>query len=607
MSTALTQWIADFHFLRPAWLALLAPLAWLCWRLARRADGSAVLERFCDSALLPHLQVRLGAPVRRRLLPFALGGVLGVLALAGPTVERVPQPVYREQTALVVLLDLSRSMNAQDLVPSRLERARFKIRDLLAARRRGQTALLVYTDRAFVVAPLTDDVNTIVSQLSVLEPALMPSQGTDAAAAVDAALALLAQAGEPHGDLLLVTDDVPPAQRQPLARLLAGRDVRLSVLGVGTPVGAPVPDGGGFVQDRAGRTVVARLDADALADVARDGGGRYATLAPDARDVEALTEFFAARANGEVEKAAQRRTEQWEELGPWLLLPLLPLASLAFRRGVLLLVVLGVLAAPRPAAAFDWWFSPDQAGRRAFERKDYEDAARRYTDPAWRAAARYRAGDYAGATQELAGRDDAESAYNRGNALARQGRYEEAIAAYDAALRAAPDDADARYNKSLIEDALRRRDEPPSAAPRESQSADQDRSPQDGQGDGQGQDQNAGGGEADASGSAAEPPATEQDARDAPADEQEESARSPAEAEKTPRETAGNAAHEADDSDPAEAAHSDQSAAARREEALAVEQWLRQVPDDPGGLWRRKFRYQYQRRYGDQPESAEPW
>jgi Ca-activated chloride channel family protein len=168
----------DFHFLRPGWLTLLLPLAWLSWRLYRRAGSREVLSRFCDAALLPFLTEQIGGRQQRwRLLPFALAGLLAVVSLAGPTVARVPQPVFREQAALVVMLDLSRSMNAQDLAPSRLERARYKIRDLLAARQRGQTALVVYTDQAFIVTPLTDDVNTIVSQLEVMEPALMPSQG----------------------------------------------------------------------------------------------------------------------------------------------------------------------------------------------------------------------------------------------------------------------------------------------------------------------------------------------------------------------------------------------------------------------------------------------
>ena len=358
----MSAWWQDFHFLRPGWLTLLLPLAWLSWRLYRRAGSREVLSRFCDAALLPFLTEQIGGRQQRwRLLPFALAGLLAVVSLAGPTVARVPQPVFREQAALVVMLDLSRSMNAQDLAPSRLERARYKIRDLLAARQRGQTALVVYTDQAFIVTPLTDDVNTIVSQLEVMEPALMPSQGTNAVKAVQQALALIDQAGYPAGDLLMVTDDVPAAQRAAMIDALGQRPIRLSILGAGTPGGAPIPDlDGGFVKDAAGQIVVARFDAEGLGELARAGRGAYATLAADGRDVEALKRFLDGQALGEVESAAQRQTEQWQELGPWLLLPVVLLASLAFRRGVLVGVLLApALLAPPPAQAIDWWFTPD--------------------------------------------------------------------------------------------------------------------------------------------------------------------------------------------------------------------------------------------------------
>lgn len=610
MSDTLIQWLRDFHFLRPAWLALLLPLAWLAWRIRRRAGSRDVLGRFCDAALLPHLTVSLGGVARGRLLPFVLGGALAVLALAGPTAERVPQPVYREQAALVVLLDLSRSMAAQDVVPSRLERARYKIRDLLAARQRGQTALVVYTDRAFVVTPLTDDVNTIVSQLSVMEPALMPSQGTDATAAVATALDLLDQAGYPDGDLLMVTDDVPEAQREPLRELLAGRDVRLCVLGAGTAAGAPVPDDdGGFVKDAAGQIVVARFDPEALAAVARASRGAYVTLAPDGRDIEALGQFLDARDIGEVESAARRQTEQWHELGPWLLVPLVLIASVAFRRGLLACALLPLVLAPRPATAIDWWFTPDQAGQRAFEREDYATAAERYADPAWRAAARYRAGDYAEAARELREHQDADALYNRGNALARQGKFDEALAAYDAALKAAPDLDDAQYNKSLIEDFLKQQ--------QEQQQQDQQQEQQDaeqqndggeqGQGQGQGEDENAQQGQAGERESDMTPP---EQSGDEASREQESDANQSAQSREDEARQGGSASGNAatDEAQPTDAEKAEaEGDAAGQEEAVAAEQWLRQVPDDPGGLWRRKFRYQYQRKFGGQSGSAEPW
>ena len=604
-------WWSDFHFLRPAWLWLLPPLAWLCWTLHRRAGSRELLGRFCDPALLPWLTVSLGArQAGLRLLPLALAGTLAILALAGPVAERLPQPVFREQSALVVMLDLSRSMNAQDLAPSRLARARFKLRDLLATRQRGQTALIVYSDRAFVVTPLTDDVNTLVAQLEVMEPALMPSQGSDPVGAVTQALALLDQAAYPGGDLLLVTDGVGENQRAQIAQALAARDVRLSVLGVGTPAGAPIPDDdGGFLKDAGGQVVVARFDPAALEALAREGRGVFAPIAADGRDTAALGRFLASRATGAVETANARQTEQWHELGPWLLLPVVLVAALAFRRGVLLAVLLlPCLAAAPPARAADWWLTPDQAGQRAFEREDYAGAAARYADPAWRAAARYRAGEFDAAAAELEARDDAESLYNRANALARLGRYDEALEAYGRALERAPGHADAQYNKSLLEDLLRQQQEAeqPAEEQREDESERDQQGGEDGQGQGEGEAREGQAGERE---SDMTPPSEAGDEASKERESDAEAGQSQGERQDDANGSAGNAASDevAAEQRDAEQAESRNDAAGRHEEALAAEQWLRQVPDDPGGLWRRKFRYQYQQKYGGQSGSAEPW
>jgi len=604
-------WWTDFHFLRPAWLWLLLPLAWLAWTLHRRTGSRELLGRFCDPALLPWLTVSVGArQAGLRLLPVVLAGTLAILALAGPVAERLPQPVFREQSALVVMLDLSRSMNAQDLAPSRLARARFKLRDLLAARQRGQTALIVYSDRAFVVTPLTDDVNTLVAQLEVMEPALMPSQGSEPVSAVTQALALLEQAAYPGGDLLLVTDGVSERQRTQIGQALGGRDVRLSVLGVGTPAGAPVPDDdGGFLKDAGGRMVVARFDAAGLDALAREGRGVFAPIAADGRDMEAIERFLGSRATGAVETAQARQTEQWAELGPWLLVPVVLLATLAFRRGVLLgALLLPWLGVVPPARAADWWLTPDQAGQQAFEHEDYTGAAARYADPAWRAAARFRAGEFDAAATELAERDDAESHYNRGNALARLGRYDEALEAWGRALEREPAHADAQYNKSLIEDLLRQQEqaEKPADQQRKDDSERDQQGGEDGQGQGEGEAREGQAGERE---SDMTPPSEAGDEASKERESDAEAGQSQAERQDNANGSAGNAASEEDSAEAREAeqAEARNDAAGRHEQALAAEQWLRQVPDDPGGLWRRKFRFQYQQKYGGQSGSAEPW
>jgi Ca-activated chloride channel family protein len=596
--------LAEFHFLRPLWWLAVLPLLALVWQWQRRATRHNVLRRICDPDLLPFVSVHNPLQTRApRILPLLLAALLAIAALAGPTVQRLPQPLFREESALVIALDLSASMQAQDVAPTRLSRAKFKIHDLLAARDRGQTALVVFAGRAFPVTPLTDDVRTIDAQLDVMEPALMPSPGSDVAGAIAACTDLLTQAGYTRGDILLVSDGVPDTQVAAIEQTLAKHAFRLSVLGIGTAGGAPIPSGeGDFIKDQDGVIAMTRLETGPLTALAATGHGLYLPARIDNTDVEALQKFLAQQAMGEIASAAQRVTEQWYELGPWLLGPVLALAALAFRRGVLLAtLLLPVLLTPRAATARDWWFTPDQAGQQAFAQEKYAAAAQRFQDPAWRAAALYRQADYAAAAQALEGRDDPEALYNRGNALARQGRLEEALAAYNAALKQDAAHADAQYNKSLVEALL----QPPEKSEKKPSKDPSNQSKPDDNG-----------GDKDQKDAQAQSPSAQSQQPDpgmAQPDDEKSAEKKPA--GESPAEGEGSEA------DPAAAAKAGDGAAARQqaaaqaareetakdEEKMSAEQWLRQVPDDPGGLWRRKFQYQYQRLYGGKTGSSEPW
>ena len=277
------------------------------------------------------------------------GGLLGIVALAGPAWNKLPQPVFTSQDALVIALDLTLSMDANDVSPSRLERARYKISDILDQRREGQTALLVYAGEAFTVTPLTDDAETIRSQLKALGTGIMPVTGNRTGKAVTLALDLLKQAGMRRGHVLLITDDATPASAGDSVALLRNEGYRLSVLGVGTRHGAPVllPDGG-FLQDRDGEIVIPVLDEGALRGLAGSGGGIYVRLTKDDQDTRQLTGFFSeAQAAGE-QAGAEISADVWREQGPWLVLCLLPLVALLFRRGYVLALALLLFPLPEP-------------------------------------------------------------------------------------------------------------------------------------------------------------------------------------------------------------------------------------------------------------------
>ena len=613
--------MSEFHFLRPLWLLALIPVVLLSWRLYRLGRAGGDWRRVCDPALLPYILVHDGGgqPVRRASLLLSLGGLLASLALAGPVWERLPTPAFRNDSALVIALDLSRIMEAADLKPSRLERALFKIADILKQRKDGLTALLVYSGDAFTVTPLTDDAATITSQLSALTSDLMPAQGSRVERALELAGRLLRQAGLTRGDVLLITNGGSLGKGAEAAKALRAQGYRVSVLGAGGEEGAPVPLAeGGFLQDTHGNIIISKLAAPALRQLAEEGGGMYQKLATDNTDLSALLGFFGRQAQpGETGTAGSGVTiEQWEERGPWLLLPLLPIAALAFRRGLLAVVFLLALPLPRPAQALEWqdlWQTRDQRASQAFQAGEPAKAAETFDNPAWKAAAQYKAGQYEEAAKTLQGQASADAQYNLGNALAKQGQYPQAVAAYNQTLKLDPNNEDARANKELVEKAMKeqqkQQDQQPSGKDQDKQNQqDQGKEEQkdkNGQKDGQ-QDQPPSDPSQGKEGEKPQEQSGQQDSKDQ-ADKngqtQQQQDQMNEQRRQEEKQSAEAAKRRQADKPDAETKAQAEALERQNEDQQANEQWLRRIPDDPGGLLRRKFQYQYRQRQGQQQET----
>jgi Ca-activated chloride channel homolog len=583
----------ELHFLRPLWLwaglLLVLLLIWLQRGGARGRSWAGI----CDAQLLPYVLVNFGK-TRLDWARFAIAavGIAGIVALAGPTWERLPQPVFQRKSALVIALDLSLSMGAEDVRPSRLARARFKIADILQRRTEGQTALVAFAEDAFTVAPLTDDTHTLINQLPVLTPDIMPSQGSRPDRAVQLADQLLRQAGAGAGDVLLITDGVEPGAVAAFREVIGAQRWRVSVLGIGTPAGAPIPlRGGGFVKGSNGDIVLAGLDEDLLREGARLGHGIYQPLTAGDQDLNGLTALLQTQPKAADLERMEFQTDRWYEQGPWFVLLGLALALAGFRRGylVLMLVLVGLRVEPANAADWrSWWWRPDQQAEHALRRGDAAQAELQFTDPKWRGAAQYRQGNYPGAIESWQGDQSAEGLYNKGNALAQSQQYAEALQAYEAALALDPKHEDARYNRDLVK---QRMDEapPPSADAKgqdkdrnkdqkeESQSHEQGSNGEAGDPNGQQQSQ----AQEPTPGSKADAKSGEQGSGDAgheSADQAQSAAAGPSVPSPAP---AGESLAQSPQSDP------------KDEAKQANEQWLRRVPDDPGGLLRRKFYYQY--------------
>jgi Ca-activated chloride channel family protein len=596
--------LADFLWLRPEWLWALPLVVVITYAMARRELAPGNWQRIVDPALAPFVLSRSAS--RRhgyRWWLMALGGTLAALSLAGPSWNRLEQPVFRSEQAMVIALDLSRSMDAQDLTPSRLTRARLKILDILERRASGQTALVVYSSNAFTVTPLTTDVDTVAALVNSLGTDIMPSRGSYPIAAINKGRQLLDQAGVGYGEVLLITDGGTSPGAEKAAEDLADAGYTLSVMGVGTLEGAPIPiAGGGFVTDRSGNLAVPKLESRDLQSLAAAGNGRYTTLSADDRDLDTLLSGVVDASSASDQALA---TDQWQEEGPWLLIFLLPLAASAFRRGWILIVAFAILPLAEPVYAFGWddlWLNKDQQGQRQLDEGNAAAAAELFEDPAWRGVANYLAGEYSGSANGFAAQADPESLYNLGNALARLGKLETAISAYSQVLEAVPEHEDALYNRDLLKELLDQRQGG------EGQNQDSSQSGGEGQqSEGEGDQSQAGDeGEAGDQSEGGESNRSEdemnQDDLDAIREELERAAREAAERQGEPQEQPGE--------NPADAM------AQRRaqEQQQAMEQWLRRIPNDPGGLLRRKFRYQYQRMGRDQDgndlwpdDEVQPW
>ncbi len=596
----MSEFLNQFHLLRPAWLLALLPVILILLMLRRRERGAAAWGNICDPELLPYLLLKGGNDKARRL-PFILLGLawlLAILALAGPTWERLPEPVFQTHLERVLVLDLSPSMNAKDLTPSRLERARFKLRDILEQSREERTALVVFGGEPHVVTPLTDDVATIETMLHALSVDIIPVPGDAGAPALQMAGELLKRGIRSRGDILLITDGVADmASSLAVINKLNHQGMRVSVLGVGTEVGAPVPrlDGSAANSDSAG-SEMARLSPRDLKALAAMGGGHYSLLTSDETDLQQVLMESELLNLGEAEKQ-QGGVERWVEQGSWLLLPLLLIAAAGFRRGWIGAFLVVLILPPPVAQAFgmdDLWQRPDQRAAIELKQGRPKSAAELFQDAGWQGIARYRSGDFKGAAASFTGEVNA---YNRGNALARSGEWQQAIEAYDEALKRQPGDRGAQFNRDLLEKLLQQRQ----------QSEQEGGSGQSGEEDGEGQPQPG----SDDSESDEEQKQSDKNGNEAPGEtsgegdgpddeDAEDERQGESKLGEQQRDTAEAAKRDVMPSQQSEQAgekSEQESGIARQDESgelpdekeLALEQWLRQIPDDPSGLLRRKF------------------
>ncbi|MEN8201589.1 MAG: VWA domain-containing protein [Bacteroidota bacterium] len=442
----------DLWFLRPQWFWGFIPVVAIALMFLLTFRRREEWKRSFSKQLLPF--VTLKGTRSQFLLPrvfLLLLMALMIVGLAGPTWEENEQPGNRTEAALVIVLDLSRSMLAEDIQPNRLERARLKLKDLFDAQPGIRTALVAYAGSAHTVVPFTKDYPVISSQMEALRPDIMPMMGTNLDDALDLADSLLRRIEAPSS-ILLVTDGIGPEDVERIRE--STREARVEVMIMGTPGGATIPWGGGVLRDRSGKPVVAGFDPSLLMEVGNTPQINIVTVTLDESDVKILAMHI--RENLEFIADPEEAETAWKDAGYWLLIPAILMSLLWFRRGwmvhwIWLLLLTTGCNKESDFRMADLFRSRDQQGQQLFEKGEMEEAAERFESANRKGYAFAQAGELEKAAEEYSRETNADGFYNLGVVYARMGDAEAAREAFASALEMDPEMEVARENLERVD------------------------------------------------------------------------------------------------------------------------------------------------------------
>jgi Ca-activated chloride channel family protein len=465
-----------FHFLRPTFLWAFIPTVLFVLRFYQIKSKRNFWADKVDKNLLPHLLVNEHHHQSRFFLSLLFAGwSIAIIALAGPTWEKLPSPSMRGESALVIALDLSRSMDADDLYPSRLEALKSELLQQLKNKKEGSVGLVLFAEQAFLAAPISEDASTTLDIIKHTDTAIMPAQGSRPDRALLKALELLERDKQKQAQVLLITDGAydKGAFKQAAAEITENNYL-LSIVAVGTESGGSIPElkGRKVPKNGFGLPLKPKLDTGFLRSVAEQAGANFFSFNKSNLKSTAWIHNIKEQIDQLNEKEEQR-IDQWHEYGPYLLFLLVPFASLAFRRGWLgaglLPLLLSVSISLQPAVSEaassaepvdlkgkwrDLWIRQDYQAYQLFKNGLINNAAEKFEDPSWKAAAWYRLGQFDKAAHYYAQLDSPEAHFNRGNALVQQGKLKEALDAFNKTLDMDIEFRDASYNRQLVEEFL---------------------------------------------------------------------------------------------------------------------------------------------------------
>ena len=623
-NNAFESTFTTFEFIRPYWLlGIVIVLAFNLWRVQRNKYKNT---NIIASHLSEHL-VTLPETTKNNKLALSALLIIGFFALSGPSLRSVELPVYETQKAQVIAFDLSYSMYASDIKPSRLSQARYKAIDLLKQWNEGEKALIAYAGDAFTISPLTRDSNSIINHISNLSPRIMPVLGSRPDLALKKSISILKNAGYKKGHIVFITDGFDKDSLDKMKKMIANSDWMVSVLAVATPEGSPIklPDGS-LLKDTSDNIVVPKLEADLLYPITRINGGRYVTINAQGEDTLLLAKHYDTH-HQRKESQQKAESKQLIDDGYWVSLLLLPLFLLLFRKGVFYIALLALtlpLSSPKVEASI--WKNDQQNAYQSFQEGQYKEASKAFNNTEWKAAAlfknkQFKEAEAAYLAQNKAKPNDSETVYNLGNSQAMQQKYQEALDSFNEALKINPDFEQARINKKAVEDLLKQKkkeqeqknkdkdkdkqqnkdqqkqdgqkgDKKPSDTQQDDQTSDQQNSSEQ-----QNEQQDAKQGSSEQKEN--QSPSEEQDTKNQ--DKQADKSESEQAKEEQAKQQAAKEQAKSEDENNESAASEIPSDQQSNKEYEKLPNWLKNMPDDPALLLRNKMQLEYQKRAANQP------
>lgn len=423
----------QFHFLRPKALYLFIPLFVIVVLLAIGNRERKKWKNIVQPVLRPFMFSKGSVwAIILPLLLFVIGSSFTILGLAGPAWDKKKLPGEKIQAVVLIALDLSKSMTATDIQPSRLERAKFKISDFLDANPRARTGLIAFAGTAHPVLPFTSDYKLIKHHAASLTNTIMPVQGTDMQVLFETIDTFMQKILAPS-TIVLMTDAISNDDAVVISNFMRSTRHHLEILLFSTRNGAPVP---GYPK------VISKQDPSVIQNLSQDSAITVSPLTLDKSDVDGIAKRISKKLI--FEKDDQKDEKQWEDMGWLLIIPALMVTLFWFRKGwviqwcLLPLALFGFSSCGVNSEHPDWWYSDDYQGQLLENLGRYDEAAEKFTDDTHKAVAYFKAGNYEAAADLFELDSSASAAFNRGLALAKLGRYDEAIDAFDKAINLDP-------------------------------------------------------------------------------------------------------------------------------------------------------------------------